>query len=329
MSTEWVVTTVAEHLPLDEHRHGETTFTVTNPNPTPDRAVFEVVPGEGADPSWFLVEEPQRLVRGTASVSYRVQATIPLQAPPGSYALQGRVYSAESAPEETSVLSNRVMVEIKGAEKPKRQRKPWWILVAALVVVVLVVAGVVIWRSRSGTPPQSRTVAVPDISALTPEQGVAALEQLGLKVRLRYQFAAQTGPLAQSVPAGTQVARGSTVDVRAPSAVTEAVMNIPKGPFKTVPTLAWTQKEPFVHSWRLLVYVYVCFPPRSVPAACGPLLTIDEIVTKTSYTPALRLTPRQVGRAAPYQETVGWQVIPLDDFGNVSASRQSLFDVIP
>ena len=40
MATNWVVTTAAERITLDDQRKGETTFTVTNPGPAFDRAVF-------------------------------------------------------------------------------------------------------------------------------------------------------------------------------------------------------------------------------------------------------------------------------------------------
>jgi hypothetical protein len=61
------------------------------------------------------------------------------------------VYSADTAPEESSALSNRVMLAVAGGQPSKP--KPWWLLaVALLVVVVLVVVGVLIFRD-GGTPP--------------------------------------------------------------------------------------------------------------------------------------------------------------------------------
>jgi len=57
VSTEWVVTTSSERVALNEQRQGELTFTVTNPTGRADRAVFDVVPGDGADPAWFTVDE--------------------------------------------------------------------------------------------------------------------------------------------------------------------------------------------------------------------------------------------------------------------------------
>jgi hypothetical protein len=51
MNTNWVITTAADRIVLDDQRAGELTFTVSNPTPYPDRTVFEVVPDEGADRS--------------------------------------------------------------------------------------------------------------------------------------------------------------------------------------------------------------------------------------------------------------------------------------
>src|SRR5512139_2138656 len=169
MSTEWVVTTAAERVTLNEQRQGELTFTVTNPTSRADRAVFDVVPGDGADAAWFQVDEPQRAVRGTASVSYLVRAAIPAQTPPGEFAVQGRVYSADSAPEESSVLSSRVLLAVKGAEKPVKKRWPWWIwVVAALVAVVLIVTITLVVSNRGDGPvvAPDGTVAMPDVTKL-------------------------------------------------------------------------------------------------------------------------------------------------------------------
>lgn len=141
MTTEWVITAAAERVELSGGNHGEMSFTVTNPGPAQDRVVFEVVPGDGADGSWFPpIEEPQRLVAGGASVSYLVKIDVPAGVPAGTYWFQARAYSADTAPEEGSRLSPRVAFEVKPSVKPK---KPWWpyAVAAGLVVVVLAVVG--------------------------------------------------------------------------------------------------------------------------------------------------------------------------------------------
>lgn len=144
MTTEWVITTAAERVELREGK-AETTFTVTNAGPAQDRVVFEVVAGDGADPSWFLPpQEPQLLVGPNGSATFLVKIVVPPTAAGGGYWLQGRAYSADTAPEEGSRLSGRVAFEVAPPVKPK---KPWWpyALGAALVLVVLIVVGFVVF----------------------------------------------------------------------------------------------------------------------------------------------------------------------------------------
>jgi hypothetical protein len=152
MATAWVVTTAGDSVALGAGGSAAVTFTVTNSGPVLDRAVFDVVPSDGAERSWFTVEQPQRSLSAGASVSYLVQITVPASTPPGDYSMQGLVYSADTAPEESSVLSNRVRLTVGGGGGTTR---PWWLLaVAALVVVVLgVVAFLVFSRDREPDPP--------------------------------------------------------------------------------------------------------------------------------------------------------------------------------
>jgi hypothetical protein len=172
MSTPWVVTAGADSVPLDASRGGEVTFTVTNPGPVPDRAVFDLVPGDGAERSWFTVAEPQRPLTPGASVPYLVKVTVPGTAPAGSYTVQARVYSADTAPEESSSLSNRVALTVAAID---RKPRPWWLLVVAgLVVVVL---GVVVWLivrpDPSGDGPPSPGPGPTTIDFETPPLGGA------------------------------------------------------------------------------------------------------------------------------------------------------------
>src|SRR6266545_175736 len=162
MTTEWVITAAAERVDLRDGK-GETTFTVTNPGPAQDRVVFEVVPGDGADGSWFPPpeEEQQRLVAGNGSEQFKVAIAVPAGAPAGSYWFQCRAYSADTAPEEGSRLSPRVAFEVKASVKAK---KPWWpyAVAAGLVLVVLVVVGWLVFRDGEGpqtqpSPSQSPT----------------------------------------------------------------------------------------------------------------------------------------------------------------------------
>lgn len=160
MTTEWVITSAAERINLGDGNRGEMSFTVTNPATAQDRVVFEVVAGDGASETWFSVEEPQRLVAGGGSVSYMVKVAVPAGAPAGEYWLQGRAYSADSAPEEGSRLSGRVAFTVAPSAKPKR---PWWpyAVAAGLLLVVLAVVGILVFGDDGGDPQTQPTTPAP------------------------------------------------------------------------------------------------------------------------------------------------------------------------
>jgi hypothetical protein len=162
MTSAWVIASAAPAIELSPAGIGETSFTVTNNASRIGRAVLDVVPSEGADPQWFSVVEPQRSVPAGGSVSYPVRVAINPSAPPGSYSFQGRVYSADEAPEENSVLSGRVSLSLARPAVPVPKKRPWWVLaVAALVVVVVGVVVALVLANRSGTPAASPAPASP------------------------------------------------------------------------------------------------------------------------------------------------------------------------
>jgi hypothetical protein len=124
MGVDWVVASVSERLMIDDRRQTEVTFMVTNAGLRSNRAVFDVIPGDGADKSWFHVEDPQRMVRPAASVAYLVGIAVPDGTQPGSYSLQGMVYSADSAPEESAATSTRVNFEVGPSTRPTATPRP-------------------------------------------------------------------------------------------------------------------------------------------------------------------------------------------------------------
>jgi len=351
MATKWVVTAPSDHIEIDDAQQGQTTFTVTNPSERVDRVVFDVVAGEGADPSWFTVDEPQRRVPPSGSVSYLMKTAIPPTAKAGSYSVQGRAYSADSAPEEDSVLSGRIAVEVKAKAQPVKKKRPWWILVVAgLVVVVLaVVVVVVVLSGRTPAPVAAPKVTVPDLNHQSESQARTNLAAFGLAVgKVRHvQNAAAGNVVYQSVPGGATAAKGTPVDlvvtvglaapaIAAPApgsavpakAVSPQITPVPSnGPQPSASpdgapaagVLRWTDADPFVGRWQVSIQRQVCVIGPIFGQVCYFISPTLTQVDTPSYTPILA-PAGQVG-AGPYvvitQPVYQWQVAAIDDFGNL------------
>jgi hypothetical protein len=227
MTTPWTISAAAERVQLDAMQQGETTFTVTNSGPVDARAVLDVVPGENANRAWFTVADPQRLVPYGGSVTFLAKIAVPPGTPAGAYWFAGRTYSADAAPEESSVLSNRVTFEVKPSAAPVPWWKKWWwlIAVAALVVVVLVVVLFVVLSdddpaNPGGQPPQAPPVTVHKSGELVINQTFTAdLDELIVGANaagpdnIDVFFQAQTETVRFVTPEnGTQLAEIGPVD---------------------------------------------------------------------------------------------------------------------
>jgi PASTA domain len=284
MSTHWAITNAAERIVLDDQKQGETTFTVSNPTSKADRAVLDVVTGAGTDQSWFSVADPQRLVTASGSVAYLVKVAVAADAAPGPHWIQGRVYSADSAPEESSVLSGRIFVDV-AAPVPAAKPRPWWIIAVA-ALVVLVVVGVVSWvlvrgkgepapaaaakpspaasSSPSRSAPPSPAV-VPNLVSLTEKQATDALTAVGFtvgKVRHR-QDPAHAGKVLEQTPAAATAASGTKVDLvvavsLAAPAITSPANGGSFGRGSSV-DVRWDQAEAWVGAWQVNTSKQTCY----------------------------------------------------------------------
>jgi hypothetical protein len=338
MSTKWVVTAAAERIVMSEQRRGETTFTVTNPSGSVDRAVFDAVPGEGAEGSWFTVEEPQRLVRPGASVSYLLKVVVPADTAPGSYAVQGQVYSADSAPEESSVLSQRVVLEVPPEPEPTARRRPWWlwaVLAALVVIIVVVVALLVGGGDRAEPPPPSPApgeVVMPDLLGMTERDALRALAELGLTVRPidylhdpeRADTVVLQSPLADTTVAGNAVVDlDIAVDLAAPTVTGPAGVPVLLAGEPT-PTLEWDPGRSPARRWQVELYQEECLLAYQ-PAVfvyytnCGfpDAASATTIVDAPTLTPELAIQPNNTPVGTRFHSGwVRWRVSALDDFDN-------------
>lgn len=339
MTTKWVVTTATDRIPLDEQRRGETAFTVTNPGRAADRAVFEVVPGTGAERSWFTVEDPQRLVRSSASVSYVMKVAVSPAAPPGTYEVKGRVYSSDAPPEEDFVDSNRVVLEVKPAPKPEPKKRPWWlIVVVALVVLVL---GVVIWlvaRGDEPAPPPAGDGTVPIVTGRTEAEATALLRDAGLKVgtvRHKHDAGKPEAVLEQSLPAGAKLPPDTAVNLVVQVRMSAPTVKAPANgtlfaPGAAAPTLEWEQAEAWPTKWHVLVQQEYCtVVTASVKLLCTYKNAVAVFVPAKSLKPPVDVVSRPTAGATGAYATgwVIWQVTPIDDFDNRGTPVTGVFQM--
>lgn len=331
MPTKWVVTTPSDHIEIDEAHQAETTFTVTNPTTKVDRVVFDVVAGDGADTSWFSIDQPQRRVPPSGSVSYLLKTAIPADAPAGTYAVQGRAYSADSAPEEDSVLSSRLVIQIAAKAKPaaKKRLPAWWIyvVIGLVVVVALVVVGIKVFGG-------AKDVTAPDVTHEPLNQAKTNLAVFGLNVgTIRYQEDASGGVVvSQSAVGGEKTSQDTPVDLVvtatlvaptpgepspgatvAPSTVVAPTAPIPTNPAQftvlaspspspsagtdTSGLLKWTDTDSFVTHWQVTIQQRVCTDPAS--QKCAFVTTSVVRVDQPSYTPIVAGLPTPTGSPLP------------------------------
>ncbi len=149
LSGPWKIAATVDRVELGEDGTAELVFTVSNDGPVDRRVVVDAVPGDGSERTWFAVAEPQRLVPHGATVSFLVRIAVPPDEPPGSYWLAARAYSADGAPEDSVVVSERVAFQVSLREPDGKPDRRWWWLIPA-AVLVLAVIGVVLFLVLGG-----------------------------------------------------------------------------------------------------------------------------------------------------------------------------------
>jgi hypothetical protein len=355
MTSPWMISAAAERVQLNPQRQGQVTFTVTNSGPVDARAVLEVMPGENANPAWFLVDEPQRPVPHGGSTTFLVRIAAPMDARPGWYWLAGRVYSADAAPEESSAVSNRVGFDVVGAPaKAKSKLLLWLIPVAATLLVVAGVVGWLVLRDTDAPQAQPQPPAgapsgpMPDLTGSVEQEALAALTKRGVKVVTVYRHDPPRAGrvIDQSIAPGTELTEGDTADL-------EVAVSLAQ-PRHVSPPWVWGSEEQFpqggespelvwepVHgaaSYRVEVQAMEC---RRTPQGPGErpniscdygVFLIDEgTVDGTSFRPKPMYFPPDDGTVLVWADGgVRWRVIAIDDFGGEGPpSEYSYFEMTP
>ena len=139
----WTIGASAERIELNPQGKAETTFTVTNNGPIDQRLVVDTVRSDNAAQVKIDVDEPQRLVMHGGTAQFVARVTVPAGTVAAVCWFAGRVYSADAAPEESSVLSDRVTFEIKPTAAPRRPNIWLWLIPA--IVLALIVIGIVLF----------------------------------------------------------------------------------------------------------------------------------------------------------------------------------------
>jgi len=350
VTSPWKISPGAERVHLDPQHRGEVTFTVTNQGPVDLRAVFDVLPGEGTDRSWFNVDPQQGLVTHGGSVTFVARVAGRPGAQPGPRWLAGRVYSADGPPEETSAVSDRVVFEVTGpAAKPTNPLV--WII--PVVVLVLLVGGVAGWLLLRGgedgdtlpttttAPPTTTTTQPPPVMAnlkgMSEKDARATIKDLGGKVgtvRHRQDPANDDTVLGQSVPPEVEIKPGTPVDLEVAVALAPAALLAPSNGAtfsvsQGMPTVTW-QAVPNAAGYRVQYESEVCafiifgIAPciYSTEGSWGPPYTdyharSFQDVRGTSATPDFKLRIHDGVPRAGHSGNVRWQVFPVDDFGNL------------
>jgi hypothetical protein len=205
--TSWQITPGTERVELKDGT-AEVVFTVTNPGPVDKRATVDIVGSEQAQSSWFNIAEPQQLIPHGGSKQFTASVKPGDKAPAGTHWLAGRVYSADAAPEEDSVTSDRVSFEIKPPpEKPKSKWWLWALIGGVLLLAVIVVVAFVVLRGGQD---------VPDVEGKARAEAEQLINDSGLVPNVEQQPSetVENGRVISQDPgAGSSAKKGSTVTI--------------------------------------------------------------------------------------------------------------------
>ena len=226
------------------------------------------------------------------------------------------------------------------------RRYPWWVWAtgAGALIVILVLAGVLVTRngspealpeptiapeaspsvepSPSAGPELPEVVVVPDVTNASAEKGTALMTDAFLTPNVRYkQDPRNSGKVDQSIPAGTQVPRGATVDIIIHVSIAVPDLQSPSPNARVnpnnLPALTWRQQDSYVKSWRVYVYQRTCFFGEMTSGIrCSDLLANQAVVKSPTYTPSLVFAlPPTTANTVYHNGIFYWRVFPLDDFG--------------
>lgn len=156
-------------IQLGSSRSGTGSFTVSNVTGRSVRARVLVVPGAGADASWFTISgEPERALSVAGTTTVDVTVSVPKHTTAGTFS-----FMLGAALEESPDLVVPGPTVTVGVPEPIKRKFPWWILIVTVAaLLVLSIGGALIWNFTRSTPvptPTATPTPTPTPTQVEPE----------------------------------------------------------------------------------------------------------------------------------------------------------------
>src|SRR6266511_462268 len=207
MANIFAITTASDTIKLNEQRHGEVVFTVTDTVARPLRGLAKLKALGDTKQQWLrLAGESERDFAAGGTQQFTVMLDIPPGAPPGKYGFRLDVVSSIN-PDEDFTEGPTVTAELLPAKPPAPSKA--WVIPVALIVLVLIVVAIVLIVTRN------KKVKVPPVEGQKIEQARDSLTKAQLKFNEEQVPAidpTQVGTVKSALPKpGEGVDPGSTV----------------------------------------------------------------------------------------------------------------------
>ncbi len=154
MASLFAITTVTNSILLDNTRHGQISFTVSNTTDRGVRSHARLWTQPVAAGTWVkLIGEVERDFVGGESQQYVAQIAVSADAAPGEYLLRLDMVDVND-PDESLSEGPTIRFTVPAPVVVEHKPFPWWIIAAAVLVVLLLAGGIygVVRAGQKPTP---------------------------------------------------------------------------------------------------------------------------------------------------------------------------------